>query len=183
MTRIEGESPAEKPFSGSVRRLREADLEPLRPILETWIKDRFSGDVIQEEVESVLQAMRESTSGLSDRLYYVAENDAGEVIGTMGLRLVPDVRMLPYATTPRPAELVNAFIHPHFRREGYGHALVSIIEVEARSRGITEIILNSGPRYRYSGWGAWNNIFGQPVALARDFYDLGAHAPVWSKIL
>jgi RimJ/RimL family protein N-acetyltransferase len=49
---------------------------------------------------------------------------------------------------------------------------------EARRKRATELIVNSGPRYRESGWPFWDKKFGPARAMAFGYYD-GYDANVW----
>lgn len=169
-------------FTGTVRLLKKSDLPFLKPILEIWIRDRKTHEIIVEEVEETLKAMEDSVDIKNDRTYFVAETGDGSVIGTMGMRN-PDPRLLEFARTDKPIELINAFVSNNHRKLGAGKTLVQAIIDEAKQKGYKELILDSGPRYMYSGWGAWNKIFGQPTAVAKNYYGKGANAPVWSKLL
>lgn len=170
-------------FDGIVRPLAEKDLEALKPILETWIKDRDTGELLSDEVEEDLQIMRESIAGESDKVYLVAESKEGEVVGVIGLR-DPDKRMIPFTKTSKPAELVNAYVaNEHRAGKGVGSAMVKAIEEEAKRRGYTEVVFNSGPRYKDTGWGFHKKLYGEPVAVAEKYYGEGGDAPVWRKEL
>ncbi|OGG34423.1 hypothetical protein A2363_00530 [Candidatus Gottesmanbacteria bacterium RIFOXYB1_FULL_47_11] len=140
----------EVPFSGSIRPIQTSDLSLLKPILETWIRDSETHELLTEELESTLQAMEESISGKNDRTYFVAVTQDGNVVGSMGMR-TPDPRLLQYVTTGKPIELVNAFVSKDYRRQGTGQALVHTIEKEAKQKGYTELIMDSGPRYKFTG--------------------------------
>jgi len=94
--------------------------------------------------------MEESISGKNDRTYFVAVTQDGNVVGSMGMR-TPDPRLLQYVTTGKPIELVNAFVSKDYRRQGTGQALVHTIEKEAKQKGYTELIMDSGPRYKFTG--------------------------------
>jgi len=76
----------EKKFDGVIRLAKEEDETSLRPILETWIKDRNTKQVIDEEVDGVLKAVEQSARGQGEATYLVAETSRGEVVGMMGFR-------------------------------------------------------------------------------------------------
>lgn len=172
----------ESRFNGTVRSAEERDLVHLRPILETWVRDRNTKLVVQDEITRILEAVRESARGENDIVYLVAETSEGEVVGMMGLR-PPEERMLVYSTTTSPVEIINAFVRQDQRGRGVGHALVNGLEQIARARKHTEIVLNSGPRYKFSGWPSWIRLFGKPIAIAANYYGEGGNAPVWRKEL
>ena len=103
----------------------------------------------------------------------------------MGVR-PPDERMLPFAQTDNPLELVNAYVSRKRRKQGVGTALIKKLEEFALAQGATEIFLNSGPRYRKSGWEFYDKVGYKRVALAEGYYqdEEGSYdAPVWSKVL
>ena len=172
-----------KPFSGEVRDFQESDIEKVRPILETWLIDRETGQPLPEEVEEDLDIMRGSLNGENQRHYFVAEEE-GKVLGVIGIT-PPREAMMPFATTSNPIELVNAYVSRDERAgRGVGTALVKGAEQEARSQGATELILNSGPRYENTAWGFYDRLPGfSRVGVAENFYAEGVHAPVWSKKL
>ncbi|MDP2585764.1 MAG: GNAT family N-acetyltransferase [Candidatus Levybacteria bacterium] len=170
-------------FNGNVRLAREQDLVFLKPILETWIRDRNTNQLIPEEIEEVLSSVMGSIKYTNNARYLVAEKTDGEAIGMLGLR-PPEERMLSYASTESPIEMITAYVAKDQRGgKGVGKALVSKGEELARQRGNTEIIFNSGPRYRFSGWPIWMAMFGKPIAIAKGYYGEGGDAMVWRKLL
>lgn len=169
-------------FMGTVREAQPGDAEQLRPILETWIRDPETGQIIEEEVSSVVEAVTASTEGQTDTLFLVAEDAEDRIIGMMGLR-APSAEMQAFTTTENPAELINAYVDIEERGSGAGRALLQKAEITAKANGHTELIVNSGPRYEQSGWPFWTKTFGDPVAIQRDLYGPGRDAPVWRKEL
>lgn len=170
-------------FDGTIRELRESDLESLKPILETWVRSRNTGELIPGEVVEDLQRMRESCQVGNDMTYFVAE-EGGVVIGVIGMK-PPSERMREFSTTGRPIELVNAYVaKDHRAGRGVGRALIAKLEEEARGRGYTEIILNSGPRYEHTGWIFYDKLTGfERIGIAVKLYGDDGDAPVWHKIL
>jgi RimJ/RimL family protein N-acetyltransferase len=165
-----------------IRNARMSDLEPLRPILEHWIRDRNTGSLLQEEVKGVTAAIEASIQGKNGRTYVIAEDSNDKVVGVMGMAN-PDEDMQPYITTAKPVELMNAYVDPVVRGSGVGKKLAAELEVKARLAGYKELIINSGPRYRDTGWFFWSSLYGEPVAVQEDLYGLGGDAPVWRKSL
>lgn len=169
-------------FQSVVRNLRKDDLSLLRPILATWIKDRKTGQPLPDEVEEDLQFMSESVDDKNDRTYLVAENSDGEVVGVIGFK-TPDEKMLTFTKTLNPVELVNTYVKSDERKgKGVGRALVAKLEEKVKEKGHTEIILNSGPRYKDTGWGFYDKLPGYSrVGMAVGYYGEGGDAPVWRK--
>lgn len=185
MVDILNDSKKEQPqFDGLIRTLVKEDIPALRPILATWIKDRQTGEPLPDEVEEDLQIMADSNTSIGDRNYLVAVDTNGEITGVIGFK-DPDPRMLKFAKTEYPAELVNAYVKSDQRKgKGVGRALVSALEKLARETGYTEIILNSGPRYKDSGWGFYDKLEGyQRIGVSHEHYGEGGDAPVWEKQL
>lgn len=174
-------------FNGTVRLLREGDLLSIKPILETWVRDSKTRELLPEEVEEDLQLMRASLNG-GDRSYLVAETTNGRIVGVVGLK-TPDGRILPFAKSKNPVELVNLYVSGDCvhvaknRREikGVGKALVRGLEDEAHRRGYEEVVLNSGPRYKDSAWGFYDHIY-EKAGTAKHYYG-DRDARVWRKEL
>lgn len=183
MESSEAAKKSEQRFSGNVRLVKEQDIPSLRPILETWIRDRGTREIISSEIEEVLNDVRGSINHTNNITYLVAEEKDGKVIGMLGFR-PPVEKMLVFASTQNPAEMINAFVAQDRRGgKGVGRALVSRVEELAKQKGHTEIIFNSGLRYMYSGWPIWIRMFGKPSAVAKEYYGKGSDAMVWRKLL
>lgn len=78
MTRIDEDRQKPKEtgkFNGVVRPPRMDDLVQLKPILETWIKNRTTGEPIPEEVEEDLQFLR-GGNGIGTALVQALEETA-----------------------------------------------------------------------------------------------------------
>jgi len=171
------------PFQGNVRELRIEDLPQLKPILETWIKHRETKEPLPEEVTKTLQNMEESIGGKNERHYLVAETEEGQTVGVVGIKK-PDKIMTSFTSTPNPTELVNFFIVSSERGKGLGKILAANLENYARSLGHTEIVLNSGPRYKETAWDFYDRLPGfKRIGIAKEYYGKEGDAPVWKKIL
>jgi GNAT superfamily N-acetyltransferase len=91
--------------------------------------------------------------------------------------------MLLHTSTDRPVEFLNAYVDPERRNKGIGRALAGRLEEIALQAGHTEIIVNSGPRYKDSGWIFWTRLYGEPITTQKDYYGPGADAKIWRKLL
>lgn len=181
---VDTDTPEQLIFQGNVRSLRPGDIDSLRPVLQTWIRDRDTGAPIPEEVEEDLKTMLDSTEAGNSSHFLVAETGDGVVIGVIGFRK-PDQKMIEYTHTPDPAEIINAYVRSDYRGgKGVGRALVDKLEEEAKKMGFTEVVLNSGPRYKDTGWGFYDKLPGyERVGIAKEYYGEGGDAPVWRKDL
>lgn len=202
---MEGESPKEIRFDGGVRPLTLPDIEKLRPILEQWIRNPEKTAPRMEDIDKTQETMRASLRGENNREYMVAfENN--EIVGVMGFK-VPNPeepsdgqKMLAFAMTDKPVEFINAYVDTSKRLgKGVGSALFIALEARTREKGFKEILVNSGPNFRKSGWAFWDEAMGgsrnksqtpdepyEPihhVGWARGMYGPGRDAPVWRKVL
>lgn len=171
-------------FNGIVRPLNGEDLSHLQPILETWVRNMVTREIIVDEVKEDLTSLRESLGGKNGREYLVAQTSSNEVVGMMGLSVLKEP-LWSFATTASPVELVNAYVHKDHRAgRGVGSSLVQYLVERATDRGFTEILLDSGLRYRNTGWGFWDRQPGfRRIGLAKRLYDPRWDTPVWQKLL
>lgn len=169
-------------FNGVIRDVQIDDLVAIKPILENWLRDRNTGNPLPNEVSDVMASIEASTQGVNGRSYVVAVDNSGNVVGVMGMA-TPSEEMRPYVTTNNPIEFINAYVDPAQRGTGAGKALAAQLEQKALQAGRTEIIVNSGPRYRDTGWAFWTRLYGEPVATAEGLYGPGGDAAVWRKPL
>lgn len=171
-------------FNGIVRTLQREDIPQLKPILETWIRNMVTHEIIREEVDKDLTSLEESLGGSNGRQYLVAQIHEGRLVGMIGLSPLKKP-LKQFATTEKPIELVNAYVDRNYRAgQGVGTALVKALREKAEEHGFTEILLDSGPRYRFTGWGFWDKQPGlRRVGVAKDLYGPGNDAPVWQRLL
>jgi GNAT superfamily N-acetyltransferase len=163
-----------------VRQPIPEDIYTLREVLALSVVDKETNQPIQDEIDEILTHVADSMDGdsIEERRYLVAELADGSVLGMMGVTR-PDVEMLGYANRPGECiELINAFVHPEARGTGAGKKLVEGLKAQAKAQGATEVVVNSGPRYKETGWGFWQKLFGEPMVL-KDRYGAGLDAMVW----
>ncbi|HSW74648.1 MAG TPA: GNAT family N-acetyltransferase [Candidatus Saccharimonadales bacterium] len=157
--------------------------ELLRPVLESAIVDSATGESITEDIESILSSIPRSEEAMPGKYAAVAWSpESVKALGMMGLTTPGEV-MRSFARTSNPVELINAYVLSAARGLRIGSALVSHLERKAADQGFTEIILNSGPRFRLSGWPFWRHTYGEPIGVARGYYGPHLDAPVWHKVL
>ena len=159
------------------------DAELLRPVLESAVRNPFTGEIVYEDVNSILGSVPRSQEDMERKYTVVAwSNDEAKALGMMSL-MQPDSVMRSFALGSNPIELTNAYVLNTVRGLNLGRTLVRHLEERAQEQGHTEIILNSGPRFRPTGWPFWRRMYGEPVGIAEDYYGPGLSAPVWRKPL
>lgn len=181
---MEGEIKIENKFKGSVRPLMATDIPHLRPILESWLRfPAMTGELLTEEVRDTIEEIQKSLTHENNKQFFVAQSSDGAVVGMMGIQPLSWV-MRPFAQTVHPAEIINAYVHFEERQgKGVGRALVKTIEDESKKQGFDELLLNSGPRYKETGWPFWQKTYGEPVGIIKNHYGPTRDAPVWRKVL
>ena len=177
----QSEQSTEKPFGTTVRAAQAADAEAIGAILRDWVRDPSNGQVIEPEVAEILQTLAASVEGNSQDQFLVAEGIDGKVVGMARLSPVSE-QVRAYAQTDRPVELFNLYVAAGQNKgKGVGTALWKGILDLARSQGNTEVLLNSGPRYKESGWGFYEKTIGPAAGVLKDYYGPGYDAMVWRQ--
>jgi GNAT superfamily N-acetyltransferase len=164
------------------------DIDPLVEVARQWVKNRFTGQVEQEELEGVRERMMSSLESIEYK-YFVVRDENHRAIGCCALR-EPEPKMEIYKSSPasKSLELVNVFLDKSHHGKGLGYRLMNYMFDQARELGKEEVIWNSGPRYRDSAWSFYKRIAGEPFAIAPAFYGYAPDespndAPVWRKEL
>jgi hypothetical protein len=101
-------------FSGIVRMLQKEDVPKLKPILETWIRNMVTHEILSEEVEKDLAFLEGSLDDSNGRQYLVAQTHEGKLVGVIGLSPLKEP-LMQFATTEKPIELVNAYVDRNYR--------------------------------------------------------------------
>ena len=169
----------------AVRALKPADRANIEPILREHVRDPVTGSVIEAEVASILGYMNGApdTEG-RHRRYLVAADPHGWLIGCVAIG-TPDKRMREHfgIRAENSRELLNAFVaSSHFRGKGVGRALFEAACAAARDEGATELVLNSGPRYKDS-WGLYDKTCDSSAGFIKDYFGPGRDAKTWRKDL
>jgi GNAT superfamily N-acetyltransferase len=162
----------------TIAQLSHEDLPGLRQVLESAVVNPVTKEPVSDEIEELLLRYKDILDGDSEEQYFVAHDSQGQPIGVMGLA-PPDAEIRSFTTTDNPIEIVNAYILSAKRGVGVGSHLVRHLEMIASLNGYTEVVLNSGPRYRWSGWPFWTRMFGEPIGIAEKYYDGEWDAMVW----
>ncbi|MBW4061963.1 hypothetical protein HJC99_05325 [Candidatus Saccharibacteria bacterium] len=143
--------------------------ESLLPVLISAIRNPPTDEVAMDEITEVLAAILSYRNQPSQGYCVVAKQPGSQVLlGVMTLK-PPDKIIRGFARSENPIELTDAYVLT--RRTGIGRALVAHMENKARADGHTEIVLVSGPRFRWSGWPFWRRLYGRPVGIAERYFN------------
>jgi predicted N-acetyltransferase YhbS len=170
----------------SVNPLVKGDIPQLEPILRQHIKDRYTEDVDEEEVRSIIEYMRgnaEESRGGNARRYLVAKNQEGRVIGCVSCS-EPEQDMLEHfgVSIDEAAEGLNLFVDNTFSNQNVGTELVENMFNAARTEGKKYVIVNSGPRYM-KAWSFHDKMFDERRGFMVGKYGSGGDAMTWIKTL
>ena len=160
------------------------DLPEVEVILRARVKDSETGEVLEEEIAEILGSMKASIEHDTDKTFFTACENS-RVVGVVGMK-DPDPEMATdFSITDNAIEIINLFVLPDQAKRGIGKALVDKVEWEAALvGGYSEIIVNSGPRYKETAWGFYDQLPGfSRVGILKDQYGPGRDAPVWRKVL
>lgn len=173
------ERTTEKPFGTTVRAAKAEDAEAIGSILRDWVRDPADGQVIEPEVAEILQTLTDSLEGKNQDKFLVATDLEDKPIGMARLSPVSE-EVLQFAQTARPVELFNLYVAAgqNFGK-GVGTTLMNAVKAQAKADGMTEVLLNSGPRYKESGWGFYEKTIGPAAGVLKDHYGPGYDAMVW----
>lgn len=168
-----------------VRELQAGDIDKLRPIIETWVREKKTendlGEIITEEVEEILGRMRGSLIESLDDIsyhYLVAELSQMGLVGMIGYRQPPQGMINQFVKTEKPAEGINFFVARDIKGQGVGSRLNRALIAELRENGYTEFLFDSGPRYEKSGHPFHDSHY-QRVGVIDNRYGKGYNASVW----
>ena len=162
-----------------VLELKEADIEQMKPILETHVRDRNTHEILPEEISEIESYMR---GGKDDygrtRKYLVAKDETGKVWGCMAYS-TPDPDMVKHFNindSEKTAELLNAFVSSEvFRGGGTGKRIFEAICNDAKTNGKDLLVIHSGPRYKLS-WGFYDKMCGGNQGMIVEKYGKGGDA-------
>jgi N-acetylglutamate synthase-like GNAT family acetyltransferase len=126
-----------------VRPAVATDRDALRPIIEHWVRGRHTGKLLRREVAAILDSVATR---------HLVAVDGPTVVGLVGV-----------AHTARGVEIVHVFVAPQHQGQGIGNLMVDAVERQARSCGMRELVVRSGPRYQASGWLFWTARYGSPT--------------------
>lgn len=130
-------------------------------------------EIYQSDAWSVGQFKEELGNVSKNRLYVVAVNESGQIIGYAGI-FTPDIGL--------EADVLTLTVSPNHRRHGVGRALLKELISWAMERSAPAIYLEvregneeASPLYLSEGF--------QPISRRSNYYSLGVDAVVMKKAL
>jgi hypothetical protein len=176
-----------------VRPLIHSDIDALAPILRQHIRDLHSGEIVESEVAAVMACMAGAPDASGrQRTYLVAcaSHQADQPLACMAWA-APDALMMQHFAAAgstqeqlrTSVELLNAFVtSSRLGGQGVGRTLLAALCQQAIAAGATQLLVNSGPRYRHS-WGFYDRVCDSSHGFIDNFYGPGRHAKTWKKVL
>ena len=169
-----------------IKPLNIQDIEKFDPILRQHVRDRNTGEILENEITQIKGYMKgEPDEYGRTRKYFVAKSIDGQVLGCMGYTTM-DPDMVKHFSDLNPettAELVNAFVNSEvFRGGGVGRKLFESVCTAAKTEGKTHLTVNSGPRYKDS-WGFYDHMFDENKGMIIEKYGQDGNAKTWLKKL
>jgi ribosomal protein S18 acetylase RimI-like enzyme len=158
------------------------DFKEVMDMLKVFFKEFVDAEAVKLKASSIVDSMQDSLN--NQNKYYLTAKKNNRIIGIIGIQKQLDTAMHKLKQTDRPVEIKNFFIQKAERGIGIGTMLVDKIKIQAKQSNYTEIILNSGPRYKNSGWGFYDQLIDfKRVGVIKNYYGDGIDAQVWSCIL
>ena len=142
------------------RLAEEADLDPIRALMDRSIHALLAAFLSPEEVEASFDHMGLDTQLIADRTYFLIEDPAATDPATGRARLVGCGGWSPRATlfggdhTPNrdarfldpasePARVRAMYTDPAYARRGIGRLVIALCEDAARAAGFSRVVLGA----------------------------------------
>lgn len=173
-------------YQVEIKPLQPQDIDQFDSILRQHVRDRETGEVLEDEIAEIKGFMRgEKDDYGRTRKYFVAKSSSGQMIGCMAYTVMdPDmVRHFSDLNPQDTVELVNAFVDSLvFRGGGVGRKLFDALCTSARSENKKYLTVNSGPRYKAS-WGFYDHMCDENRGMIVEKYGKSGDANTWVKNL
>jgi predicted N-acetyltransferase YhbS len=150
----------------TIRRATEVDILALRTMQQRAMITLGGGSYTPGEIAAFLNlAGTMEGAVLSERHFFLAENEAGQVMGSGGWSRLPPRYGRPVAheparatmrMSPGAATVRSVFVAPEFARQGIGRAIMARTEADAAAAGIFQlhvsVMLSAEAFYRALGY-------------------------------
>ncbi|CAH1207314.1 GNAT family N-acetyltransferase [Paenibacillus sp. JJ-223] len=170
-----------------IQKLVPSDVEGAHQVFEASITRAFAQeglgslqDDIRHEIEQkkeLLQAALQQWNVPEANVFFLLAKHEGRVVGTISygpcgeeIRICTDQRIT------EMGELGSLYILPEFQGRGIASKLIRALASELDRQGIRQFCLDSGYGIAQQ---KWRRKFGEPYAVAEDFWGEGVHHMVW----
>ncbi|MGF9697975.1 GNAT family N-acetyltransferase [Paenibacillus sp. MABNR03] len=170
-----------------IQPLTSSDVESAYLVFERSITEAFNQeglgslhDDIRDEIEhkkALLQStLHPDKSNNSDSFFLLAKW-GNSVVGTISYAPCgEEIRILSENRLNHIGELGSLYILPEAQGQGIGSMLIQALATELQKRGIQQFCLDSGYRTAQK---KWQRKFGQPYAVAQNYWGEGTDHMVW----
>ncbi len=165
-------------------RPKQSDLPEIKVFFENVITDTFKNEGVGHLHEFICNEINEKvkyfeedikTNGLN-RFYLVLKNEK-EIIATAGFGPPgPSVLETCDNSITSLNEIGAVFVHPEYQGKGFGSLILNAIHSAALSRGIKQVMLDSGYKKAQI---FWTKKLGMPTKIIKDYWDVGVDHMIW----
>lgn len=165
-----------------VRNLLEEDLFQLEEFLKVVISDTAQREGItilnftDEEVEGKMELCRGYLKGENNSSILIAL-EGRKIIGTISSSYCDsDIKNVIKDLEKDAVKIGTVYIHPTYQRKGIAKQLLTSVYEILRSKGIKEFYLDSGYK---SAQVYWNQNFGEPLFIAKEYWGPEGDNMIW----
>lgn len=121
-------------LESNIRKANLEDIDAIKPVLEQWVRNNDTGELLTGEIAEILDNIEQSVLGQNDRQYFIARDLSGNFLGFIGLAS-PNAEMRQHTKTPKPLEIINAYVDRSKAGHGTGRHLLKVVEKVATQAG------------------------------------------------
>ncbi|MCH5585567.1 GNAT family N-acetyltransferase [Shimazuella sp. AN120528] len=171
-----------------IRRPNLNDVKELHSFFDEVIHDTFAKEGLSDwnedittEVQSKQHHLQLDLSSNGEIRYFLIAIDppSNSIVGTIECGSPNNIiTSNTNKSWKKLIEIATVFVHPNYQRKGIGNTLLHSMLITLLSRGIQEFCLDSG----YSrAQNIWENKFGAPNILLKDFWGPGMDHLIWRR--
>ncbi|GEM_PF-3755004 len=167
----------------TLKKIEQGDLADIRLLLKDWVTIEETDEIDYDRIERILTLVQKESHERGDRVYLVAKDNDGNIVGMIGYKN-PCGYMQSFCDTHNAAEVINFYTTDHFTDYSIADAILQQTETLILSEGGQEIVINRAPRYA-TGVEAYFKTKSdyKCVGKAEGFFGRNLDTPVWVKNL